>query len=70
MKVRYLMAAVLLLGMIQSCRKDKSAEANKSNYPEQVGNIINTKNAISGCHNQKSKSAAGGLSMETWGAVV
>lgn len=66
MKVKYLIGAILLLAMIQSCRKDKSAEANKSNYPEQVGKIINNKCAISGCHNQISKSAAGGLSMETW----
>ncbi|MBX7110080.1 MAG: YncE family protein [Chitinophagales bacterium] len=63
---KYLIAACMVLLVLQSCRKDKSAQANLSNYPEQVGKIINTQCAISGCHNQNSKAAAGGLSLETW----
>ncbi|MGB3074744.1 MAG: c-type cytochrome domain-containing protein, partial [Chitinophagales bacterium] len=63
---KYLIAASLLLFIIQGCKKDKSSEVDVSNFPSEVGKILNTKCSISGCHNEKSKGAAGGLAMETW----
>ena len=60
---------VAILIFISACTKDvgkiKSNE-QLNNYPEAVGNIIINKCAVSGCHNTKSKDAAGGLNFETW----
>lgn len=47
------------------CRHDKGTPDYKA-YPEDVGKIVITKCATSGCHNDRSKGAAGGLSMESW----
>ncbi|HUM47962.1 MAG TPA: YncE family protein, partial [Chitinophagales bacterium] len=63
---KYIVPCSLLLFILQGCLKDSSSEADLSNYPTDVANIITTKCATSGCHNEKSKVAAGGLSMETW----
>ncbi len=50
---------------INSCRYDK-AQPDYKGYPNDIGKIIVTKCAGTGCHNETSKEAAGGLSMETW----
>lgn len=58
------LAVVLLLG---SCRRDEPVIPQAaSQYPSKVGRIILTQCAVSGCHNNKSKEAAAGLSMESW----
>jgi DNA-binding beta-propeller fold protein YncE len=54
---------------ICSCKKDKSDPepiAVDTKYPAGIEAIIKTKCAVSGCHNDISKDAAAGLSMETW----
>ncbi len=54
---------------IYSCKKDKTDPepiAVDTNYPADIEAIIKTKCAVSGCHNDISKEAAAGLSMETW----
>lgn len=48
-----------------TCTNEKGIpDYNK--FPDDVGKIIFTKCAVSGCHTDKSKGAAGGLSMESW----
>ncbi len=37
-----------------------------NDYPADIGKIMVTKCAVSGCHNDASKDAAGGLSLTTW----
>lgn len=49
------------------CTKDKGKRDYTSNgFPQQVASIIANKCATSGCHNDISKQAAGGLSLVTW----
>ncbi len=49
---------------IISCRKNDCVEYN--GYPLEVGKIIINKCATAGCHTDKSKEAAAGLSLESW----
>lgn len=60
--VLYFTLVIFLFG---SCRKDVG-EVNFGNYPGQVGKLITTKCASSGCHNEKSYKAAAGLNLATW----
>lgn len=64
---------LISLGMIGigvgSCKKDKPDTEPISvdtKYPTHIEAIIKTKCAVSGCHNDISKDAAAGLSLETW----
>ncbi len=52
---------------VSSCRRD-SAEPiyTYEGFPKDVGKIIVTKCATTGCHTDRSKIAAGGLSLESW----
>lgn len=55
--------------LIPSCKKDKpdpAPVAIDTKYPAHIEAIIKTKCAVSGCHNNISKDAAAGLSLETW----
>lgn len=67
---RYLIAfTVLTTGMsiIYSCTKDKGeADLTSKGYPQEVGRILIKKCATSGCHNDASKEAAGGISFSSW----
>jgi DNA-binding beta-propeller fold protein YncE len=47
------------------CTYDKGVP-NYNDYPEEIGKLIFTKCATAGCHNDASKDAAGGLSLQTW----
>jgi hypothetical protein len=58
-----LTASVLLF---YACTKDAGRLDLGGNYPQEIGAILVTKCAISGCHNALSKEAAAGLSLETW----
>lgn len=50
-----------------SCKKDpKIIDISQSGYPEEIGQIVITQCAVSGCHNDASKNAASGLSLSTW----
>jgi DNA-binding beta-propeller fold protein YncE len=48
-----------------SCRKDVG-EVNFGDYPNDIGKIIVTNCAISGCHNDQSYKAAASLNLSTW----
>jgi DNA-binding beta-propeller fold protein YncE len=54
-----------LLLLLASCTKDKGTP-DYAGYPDEVGKIIMTKCATAGCHNDISKNAAAGLSLEGW----
>lgn len=50
-----------------SCKKEKlENRIEASGYPYEVGEIIITRCAISGCHNDESRDGAAGLSLENW----
>lgn len=60
---------IIIFLVFDSCNKDKSDPepiAVDTKYPAHIEAIIKTKCAISGCHNNISKDAAAGLSLETW----
>jgi len=64
-KYALLLLITFFLLIFKSCKYDKGVP-EYNGYPEEVGKIIFTKCAVAGCHNDKSKDAAGGLSMESW----
>jgi YVTN family beta-propeller protein len=51
-----------------ACKKDVG-DANFGNYPHDVGKIIITKCAVSGCHNSLSFKSAAGLNLESWNTL-
>lgn len=60
-----LLASACLL--LYTCKVDKPIiDLEGSGYPDEIGKIVLTKCAISGCHTDKSKDGAAGLSLETW----
>ncbi|HZF99440.1 MAG TPA: hypothetical protein VEY71_00485 [Chitinophagales bacterium] len=62
-------ALACLLTAVSSCRKDL-APASMTGFPEKVNTVMQTRCAVSGCHNDRSKDAAGGLSLDTWGDMM
>lgn len=57
----------LVIPALSGCKVDSPIiDVDGSGYPEEVGKIVLTKCAISGCHNNKSKDGAAGLSLLTW----
>lgn len=59
---------VLILAFLSSCTWDHVPLGNQG-YPEEVGEIILNSCATSGCHNDVSYPAAGGLNLSTWEAL-
>lgn len=59
---------LILIGLLFStCKVDAPIiDLEGSDYPEDVGKILLNNCATSGCHNDKSKDAAAGLSLTTW----
>ncbi|MFL5762298.1 MAG: YncE family protein [Bacteroidia bacterium] len=57
--------ALLLVLAISNCKYDKGTP-DFNNFPDNIGKLMFTKCATSGCHTDESKGAAGGLSMESW----
>ncbi len=51
--------------LFSACAKDKG-KVNFGEYPNDIGEIISTNCATSGCHNDASNKAAAGLNMQTW----
>ena len=50
-----------------SCTRDAPAvDLEAGGYPNEIGKIFLSKCAVSGCHNDISKEAAGGLSLTSW----
>jgi YVTN family beta-propeller protein len=50
---------------LTSCMKEKGTP-DYAGFPDDVGRIITTKCATAGCHNDRSKDGAGGISLESW----
>jgi YVTN family beta-propeller protein len=48
-----------------SCKKEK-ADPDTKGYPTEVGQILITKCAVSGCHNDASYTVAAGLNLSSW----
>jgi YVTN family beta-propeller protein len=59
----FLLIAVSLT--FYTCRKDFPVLDDRG-YPEEIGKILVTKCATTGCHNEQSKELNSGLSLETW----
>jgi DNA-binding beta-propeller fold protein YncE len=57
----YLLSAIIFF----SCAKDND-KIDTKDYPEEIGKIIQGRCATSGCHNNESYDAAGGLNLSTW----
>lgn len=55
----------LVFIVLANCTSEKGTP-DYNGYPEDIGKIVFTQCAVSGCHTDKSKEAAGGLSMESW----
>jgi len=51
--------------LFSTCTSEK-ATPDYNKYPDDIGKLVFTKCAVSGCHNDASKDAAGCLSMEGW----
>jgi YVTN family beta-propeller protein len=54
--------------LLAACTKDVG-KVNFGNYPDDIGGIIGTKCAISGCHNTQSNEAASSFNMQTWQSI-
>jgi len=54
---------------MHSCKHEAEELEANTKFPPQIEAIVSTKCAVSGCHNEKSKAAAAGLSLETWNAL-
>ena len=62
-----LICVASIFALSNGCTWDNEEDLFKeSGYPQDVDAIITAKCSISGCHNDKSKAAAAGLSLETW----
>ena len=55
----------LLIFVFISCKRDVG-KVNFGNYPNKIGEIMVTKCATSGCHNDLSYMTAAGLNLSTW----
>lgn len=63
---RYFVFLFILL--LYACKKDVG-KASFGDYPHEIGKIITTRCAVSGCHNSISYQAAGGFNLETWNSM-
>ncbi len=61
----YITVSMLIIFVFSLCRKDKG-KVGFGNYPSDVGKIMVYKCATSGCHNNLSYLASGGLNLTTW----
>ena len=52
-----------------NCTWNENSNISEHQFPEEIGSIITTKCAITGCHNEASFNAAGGLNLTTWNTL-
>ncbi|MDF2435662.1 MAG: hypothetical protein K0Q95_38 [Bacteroidota bacterium] len=64
-KVSYILFSFFCCSLFITCSNEKGIPDYNS-YPDDVGKLIFTKCATSGCHNEQSKAAAAGLSLQSW----
>nr|MBA3970837.1 hypothetical protein [Bacteroidota bacterium] len=57
--------AILLSCFLTTCKNEKGTP-DFNRFPDDVGKIMFTKCATTGCHTDNSKGASGGLSLESW----
>ena len=63
----HILSLYLLFSMFYGCTWDKVKPGSYyKGYPEEIGEIMLDKCATSGCHNEQSKDAAGGLDLSSW----
>ena len=70
--MKFIFPALFIALLFSSCRNDKVEDMippETSGYPAEVDNIIITRCATEGCHNEQSKDAAAGLDLSTWKAA-
>ncbi|CAN5416028.1 hypothetical protein BH10BAC1_BH10BAC1_03310 [soil metagenome] len=63
--ILFTLTTIFSVCIFSTCRNDKGIP-DYNEFPDDVGKLIFTKCATAGCHNDNSKGAAGGLSMESW----
>lgn len=64
-------AAVLFASLYSGCKQDAPAlDLEASAYPDEIGQIILTNCAVSGCHNAASAHAAAGLDLSSWSTCM
>jgi YVTN family beta-propeller protein len=61
-------AYLALVLFLFSCKKEVG-RVNFGSYPDDIGGIIRTNCAVSGCHTTESKVAAGNLDLSSWSAM-
>jgi len=62
-----LKVSLITIVFFSSCSYDKiEPKITYSGYPENVGKIMTTKCAVTGCHDDESYNATGGLNFSTW----
>jgi DNA-binding beta-propeller fold protein YncE len=58
---------ICVCALLSSCKTDDPLiDSAGSGYPADIGKIMLTTCAVSGCHNTQSKNAAAGLDLSTW----
>lgn len=67
MKFKITVIIVVFAVFLSFCKKDPAIiDISETGYPKEIGELIVTQCAVSGCHNDISKNAASGLSLSTW----
>lgn len=67
-KLSFFFILITIIISFVKCRNDKG-NPDYNDYPDDIGKLIFTKCATAGCHTDKSKDAAGGLSLQSWNAL-
>ena len=65
MNTKTIIFFISICALFYSCMEEK-VDPDYKGYPHEIGAIITTKCAIKGCHDEVSKSACGGLCLESW----
>src|SRR5689334_19989284 len=53
--------------LLTACTKQVGeVDHSLGNYPQHIGRIMNLSCALSGCHNEVSRAAAGNLALQNW----
>lgn len=65
-KIFFITGFIIILSIFFSTCTSEKGTPDYNGYPDDIGKIVYTKCATTGCHTNQSKDAAGGLSMESW----
>ncbi len=64
LKLSFVLCLVSVL--YTGCERELDIDLSGSGYPKEVGKLLLTKCAVSGCHNTASKDGAAGLDLSSW----